>query len=148
MNTSHQRQSQSRIAASWSSFRSLPAWVQIWVACILVPVNAASFAMLDAWSGRAIAVAALLVAGSNIPIMLLARGMTKLMAVPHLFIWGTLQWLLISKLQKVAGTDAMLEAERLYVTVVLVVNGISLAFDALDSWRWLKGDREVPGMKV
>lgn len=142
----HQRQS--RIMASWSSFRSLPGWVQAWVACILVPVNAASFAMLDTGSGRAVAAAALLVVATNVPIMLLARGMSKLMAVPHLFIWGPLQWFLISKMRLVAGADAMPQPEQVYAMVVLVVNGVSLAFDTLDSWRWLKGDRAVPSMRV
>lgn len=134
--------------ASWASFRSLPGWVQLWVSCILVPVNAASFALLDTETGRVVALAALLVVASNVPIMLWARGMTKLMAVPHLFIWGPLQWLLIAKMRQVAGADAMSQPEQAYAIVVLMVNGISLAFDALDSCRWLKGDRDVPGMQV
>ena len=29
--------------------------------------------------------------------------------------------------------------------LVLVVNGISLVFDTLDTLRWLRGEREVPG---
>lgn len=142
------RQHRSRVMASWASFRSLPGWVQIWVGGILVPVNAASFALLDTWSGRAIAVAAFFVVSSNVPIMLWARGMTKLMAVPHLFIWGPLQWLLITNLLQVSGGNAMPPPEQTYVMVVLTVNGISLLFDLLDSWRWLKGDRSVPGVRV
>lgn len=148
MDNFHPHQRQSRIMASWGSFRSLPGWVQFWVGCILVPVNAASFAMLDTGSGRAVAAAALLVVASNVPIMLWARGMSKLMAVPHLFIWGPLQWFLISKLWLVAGADAMAQPEQVYAMVVLVVNGVSLAFDTLDSWHWLKGDRAAPGMRV
>lgn len=148
MDNSHPHQRQSRIMASWSSFRSLPGWVQAWVVGILVPVNAASFSMLDTWSGRAVATAALLVVATNVPIMLWARGMSKLMAVPHLVIWGPLQWFLISKMRLVTGTDAIAQPEQVYAMVVLLVNGVSLAFDALDSWRWLKGDRAVPGMRV
>lgn len=148
MNNANPHQRQSRIMASWASFRSLPGWVQVWVGCILVPVNAVSFSLLDTETGRAVAVAALLVVTSNVPIMLWARGMTKLMAVPHLFIWGPLQLLLISTLRQVSGTEALLSPEPIYAMVVLMVNGISLAFDALDSWRWLKGARDVPGMRV
>ncbi|MBH9681713.1 MULTISPECIES: hypothetical protein [Burkholderiaceae] len=148
MDNLQQHYRQSRIMVSWASFRSLPGWVQFWVGCILVPVNAASFAMLDTGSGRAIAAAALLVVATNVPIMLWARGMTKLMAVPHLFIWGPLQWFLLSKIRQFSDADAMPPLELIYVTAVLLVNGISLAFDALDSWRWLKGDRAVPGMRV
>lgn len=148
MDNLQQHYKQSRIMVSWASFRSLPGWVQFWVGCILVPVNAASFAMLDTGSGRAIAAAALLVVATNVPIMLWARGMTKLMAVPHLLIWGPLQWFLLSKITQISGADAMPPLELIYVSAVLLVNGISLAFDALDSWRWLKGDRAVPGMRV
>jgi hypothetical protein len=30
------------------------------------------------------------------------------------------------------------------IVILLVINGISLAFDTLDSWRWLRGERETP----
>lgn len=143
-----EKSSSTRWRDCWLSFRSLPAWVQIWVGCILVPVNAVSFALLDTETGRAVAVAALLVVTSNVPLMLWARGMTKLMAVPHLFIWGPLQLLLISTLRQGSGAEALLSPEPIYAMVVLMVNGISLAFDALDSWRWLKGARDAPGMRV
>lgn len=31
------------------------------------------------------------------------------------------------------------------IATLFVINGISLVFDAVDSWRWLRGEREVPG---
>ena len=148
MNVPSRHQDQSRIIASWASFRSLPGWVQIWVGGLLVPVNAASFALLDTWSGRATAVAALLVVLSNVPIMLQARGMTKLMSLPHLFIWGPLQVLLIWHLRPIFGGEVVSATEHVYGLLVVAVNGISLVFDAMDSWRWLKGDRGVPGEPV
>lgn len=43
--------SQTRLRASWRSFRALPMWVQLWVGAVLVPVNAASFLVLDLWTG-------------------------------------------------------------------------------------------------
>ncbi|CAJ0723277.1 hypothetical protein [Ralstonia pickettii] len=136
----------SRWRCSWHSFRALPVWVQLWVGGILVPVNAASFALLDTWPGRATAVAALFVVASNLPIMLWARGMTRLMAVPHLFIWGALEILLLWHMRQASGGMAPLEAA--YVWLVLSVNAISLVFDALDSWRWLTGERDAPGNRV
>jgi hypothetical protein len=33
--------------------------------------------------------------------------------------------------------------EVMYICLVLAVNGISLYFDALDSWRWLQGERQL-----
>lgn len=32
--------------------------------------------------------------------------------------------------------------EVLYVSLVLVVNGISLVFDLIDTWRWMQGERQ------
>jgi hypothetical protein len=124
----------------------LPVWVQIWVGGILVPVNAASFALLDTWSGQVIAIAALVVVASNLPIMLWARGMSRLMSLPHLFIWGPLEILLLWHMRQATG--GMAELEAAYVWLVLSVNAISLVFDALDSWRWLKGERDAPGNRV
>tara|TARA_R110001606_G_scaffold11792_3_gene50855 strand:- start:7 stop:246 length:240 start_codon:yes stop_codon:yes gene_type:complete len=59
---------------SWRSFQSLPFLVQLWVAGILVPVNAAAFLFLDTTAGWWTAVAAILVLLSNYPIMLAYRG--------------------------------------------------------------------------
>lgn len=33
--------------------------------------------------------------------------------------------------------------EVLYVSLVLVVNGISLVFDLIDAWRWMQGERQI-----
>jgi hypothetical protein len=37
------------------------------------------------------------------------------------------------------------DGERAFVLLLAVVNGVSLLFDALDSWRWFRGERAVPG---
>lgn len=126
---------------SWRSFRSLPLWVQVWVAGVLVPVNAAAFLFLDTPAGWWTAVAAVLVLASNYPVMLACRGMSRLMSLPHLVIWGPLQVYLCYQL---VGAD-MARLEVGYVMALLGVNGISLVFDAIDSWRWCAGEREVPG---
>ncbi|MEQ9547996.1 MAG: hypothetical protein RIK85_18495 [Marinobacter sp.] len=126
---------------SWRSFRSLPLWVQVWVAGILVPVNAAAFLFLDTAAGYWTAVAAALVLASNYPIMLGCRGMSRLMSLPHLAIWGPLQVFLLYCL---AVAD-LAYTEFGFIVVVVVVNGVSLVFDAVDSWRWCAGEREVPG---
>ncbi|WP_228408756.1 hypothetical protein [Profundibacter amoris] len=61
--------------------------MQIWVALILVPVNMASLLFLNEPKGMLIA--ALAVGGMmpNIAIMLAERGLSKMMALPHLLIW-------------------------------------------------------------
>jgi hypothetical protein len=134
-----------RLNEIWHSYRSLPLWVQLWVGLILVPANALPFALLDHWAGRVAALAALAVVATNLPIMWVERGMSRLMAVPHLVIWGPLQAALLLRLAQRVGPVPFESHERLYVVLLLVVNGISLAFDALDTVRWVRGERAVPG---
>lgn len=137
---------QARTQDIWKSYRSLPLWVQIWVALILVPVNAAAFVLLDTWLGVAAAIAAVFVALTNAPIMWVCRGMSRLMSVPHLFAWIPLQVLIPMRLAGMVGGGPVSDAEWVFGIVLFVTNGISLVFDAIDSWRWAKGEREVPGI--
>lgn len=124
------------------SFRSLPVWVQVWVAGILIPVNAAPFLFPNSTVGRYGMVASLLILLSNVPIMLIERGMSRLMSVPHLLIWGLLLLLLVRYLRSGA---AMTGAEQLLTLFLITVDGVSLMFDIFDSWRWFSGSRDVPG---
>ncbi|HAW47831.1 MAG TPA: hypothetical protein DCX34_11440 [Roseovarius sp.] len=122
----------------WHSYRRLPLWVQLWVAVILVPINAASLTFVAHPSGvwvAAMAVGAMLLNGA---IMLAEGGFSKLMALPHVAIWtpmlGLVAWLLA---QDIAP------AYRGYLLILLVIDTVSLVFDALDTRKWLSGDREV-----
>ncbi len=123
----------------WHSFRSLSAWVQIWVGLILVPVNMLS--VLFVAEPKGILIAALAVGGMmpNIVIMLAERGLSKMMALPHLVIWIPLLLILWSHLGNVTGGYLM------YLWLLLIVDGLSLAFDIPDAWKWWKGDRAVAG---
>ncbi len=134
-----------RSAKIWRSYRSLPRWVQVWVGFVLIPVNVLPFLLLDTWSGRAGAAAALFVVATNLPIMWLAGGMSRAMSLPHLLAWVPLEIALALRLSGAAGNLPPSTAEMALAIALLLVNGISLAFDALDSWRWLRGRRDVPG---
>jgi hypothetical protein len=134
-----------RNAEIWKSFRSLPLWVQVWVAGILSPANAVPFFLLDTWLGAAAAIATGFVVATNLPIMVAARGMTRLMSVPHLFAWIPLQILIPLRLTGAIGGAPATGAEWWLGVILFVVNGISLVFDVIDSWRWLRGEREVAG---
>jgi len=123
----------------WQSFRRLPVWVQLWMAAILLPANLLSLFLLDYPSARMIALAALLALGSNMLLMYWYAGFTRLMAMPHLLVWGPLQVMLLMYLMASTPTAD----EVMYIGLVLAVNGISLYFDALDSWRWLQGERQL-----
>ena len=134
-----------RFARIWHSFRSLPGWVQAWVGFVLIPVNVLPFFLLGTWSGRAAALAALFVVVTNVLIMWGASGMRRVMSLPHLLAWIPLEIVLILHLSGAAGSLPSSPAETALAIVLLLVNGVSLVFDALDSWRWLQGQRDVPG---
>lgn len=128
------------IAQIWRSFRRIPLWVQAWVAGVLVPVNLAPLAFLDA--PLAIWVAGLSVGGMvpNMAIMLAERGLSKRMALPHVVIWppliGLIIWLLL-------WGEGLSHGYWQMLALLLAVDLISLGFDCRDAVTWFKGDRRV-----
>lgn len=134
-----------RLSDIYRSFRSMPLWVQVWVAGILMPVNALPFFMLDHPVGQAGAAAAVFVLATNLPLAWLYRGMNRVLAIPHLIAWTPLQLFLLMWL--FTGDDADGPAMVTALALVLV-NGISLLFDAVDTVRWLRGERETPGLAL
>lgn len=125
----------------WRSFRALPLWVQIWVALILVPVNIASLWFFYETMGALIAVLAVGGMLPNLLIMAFDRGLSKAMALPHLAVWVPLVAFLIWIVQSPYAEGPYLT----YLWLLLVVDGVSLAFDIPDAWKWLRGDRAIAG---
>ena len=126
------------ITEIWRSFRRLPLWVQVWVAAILVPVNSASLlwwgAPLGPWVAG-MAVGAMLLNGV---LMLIERGFSRAMALPHVLIWTPLMGLVLWLLSQDIATGY-----SRYLLILLAVDTLSLALDYADSWKWWKGDRRV-----
>jgi hypothetical protein len=121
----------------WRSYRSLPLWVQIWVAGILAPVNSAAIFFIFQPYGIWVAFLAIGAMLPNIAIMLYERGLSKMMAWPHLLPWTILVlWLAFAMPQGGA-------AYGIFLWILLAVDAISLAFDFPDALKWLKGDRAV-----
>ncbi len=132
----------SRLLDCHHSFHALPLWVRLWVAGILIPVNVLPFFLLGTATGRWAALAALVVVATNLPIMLIERGMSRLMSVPHLLAWiPLLVWLLL----RINAEPPLAGAELALAVALIAINGLSLVFDVIDSLRWLRGEREVPG---
>jgi len=119
----------------WISFRSLPVWVQFWVALILMPVNMASLLFLDEPMGLWIALLANIAMLSNLPVMLYQRGLTKAMALPHLIPWTILVCILLFARPPATGVY-----DR-YLYALLIVDIVSLFFDYPDSFAWFRARR-------
>lgn len=124
----------------WLSFRRLPLWVQVWMALVLVPVNLLSFLVLEYQAAQMVALAAVLALGSNMLLLYRYEGFSRAMALPHLVFWGPLQILLVMRVLQTPAPDT---GEVMFIGLVLLVNGISLIFDLLDTWRWWQGERQV-----
>lgn len=125
----------------WRSFRAMPAWVQIWVGLILVPVNVTSLAFVLVPGGLLVAVLANVAMLLNLPIMVVERGLSKAMALPHVLIWSPLVvwlgWILVNS--TISGGFGR------YILVLLAVDVVSLVFDFKDARDWFKGQRTVAG---
>jgi hypothetical protein len=123
----------------WQSFRAHPLWVQFWVFFILGPVNLGALFFLDTPEGRI--AAALCLAGMipNLIMVWMQRGLSRGMAFPHLPFWTPLVIWLAWTLFTAPPAGAL----GTFLVVLLVVDTISLAFDYVDAWKWLRGDRQV-----
>lgn len=129
-----------RVAQAWASFRRLPGWVQAWVALVLVPVNLAPLAFLGT-PGMAV-VAALSVGGMlpNLVLLFVERGFSRAMSLSHLVLWPPLLVLVALRL---AGPERPEGPVAWVLAALLVVDAISLVFDARDARAWWRGDRAV-----
>lgn len=128
----------------WASYRRLPFWVQAWVAFLLAPLNLWSLTFVGEPAGLIVAVLAVGGMALNLPIIARDRGMSKAMSLPHLVLWTPLWIVALSTL--VRGLTDRVELSsgyQWYLVLLLAVDGVSLVFDAVDGWKWFRGDRAI-----
>lgn len=123
----------------WNSFNLLPAWAQVWVAVILVPVNLAALAFVTAPMGTWIAFLAVAGIAPNVLVMAMERSFSRTMALPHVVIWAPLVILIVMALTRADVVGGY----RTFLLLLLAVDVVSLVFDFRDSWKWWQGDRVV-----
>lgn len=123
------------------SLFALPVWVIIWMLVILIPANLSGLFFLDTVSGRWIAGlggGALVI---NTVLVLMNGGFSRVLAIPHVIMWGALEILLIYRM----FSESMASIEFQLTLVVVIINGVSLIFDVIDTRRWYIGERDVIG---
>ncbi len=118
----------------------LPLWVRIWIVLGLGGVNLAAFFLTHTPTGYWAAWCAAFIVAVNGPTILIQRGWSRLLALPHLVVWIPLLAYVVYRL----GAQDVTDTERVYGSVLLIVNGISVIFDLADAWRWFTGERSVP----
>ena len=122
----------------WSSFRRLPLAVQAWVALWLAPINIAALAFLGQRNGVLIAVLAIGGMAPNMFIMMRERGLSALMALPHLVIWTPLVVVALITLFSGVGSGY-----AIFLVLLLITDVVSLVFDVKDFAAWRAGDRAI-----
>ena len=125
----------------WKSVRALPFWVQIWVVVILVPVNFAALLFWDAAYGRLVGFLAAFAVLVNVVPLFRDRGFSKAMALSHVVLWIPLVALIVWLLWQ----GGVVGGYVWFLWLLLLVDGISLAFDIPDAWKWWQGDRKPAG---
>lgn len=120
----------------WKSLLAVPLWVQLWLV-VMGAVNMASLAFLDQPSGELVAILVFAGVIIGVGIAIQARGFNRLVGVGHLIAWIPLVLIII--FARPEGT----ETYQIFLTMLAVVNTISILFDANDFRLWLAGDRAV-----
>lgn len=124
------------------SMMGLPLWVRLWLPT-LFGTNMVALAFLDSEVGRYTALAFAVVCAFNMPMMVIQKGLTRLLAFPH-FAWFPLVIYLYGQLW---GANPLPPGSvRTYATLVFACNTFSLAFDVVDALKWIRGGREVLGL--
>ena len=135
MTTDTQAHAIPRMDRIMASYNALPSWVKIWMNFILGPVDLATLAFLNEPSGAL--VAALAIGGMvlTIAIVIAFGGFTKLAAAGHIVTWTPL--VLMLAFANPGGSAIY----QLFLSVLLVINLISLAFDYNDVRLWVRSRR-------
>ena len=122
------------------SAQRLPLAVQAWVFLVLMPVNLAALVVVGQPLGPLVAALAVGALAVNGVVMVLDRGFSLAMALPHVVLWvpllGVIGYALL-------GRDDVGGAYAAYLVVLLVVDAVSLWFDVPDAKRWLDGQRDT-----
>ena len=140
-----------RLVDGFRSLCAAPVWVQVWVWAFLLTANGAALYLaattrhpLPGWA----AVGFVFVVLTNMTLVLYERGISRLASLPHLIPWVPLQvyagyWLF-------ARGDALAQTPLIHAFAwfYFIVIGISNVFDAYDTVRWFRGERQVLGADV
>jgi hypothetical protein len=117
-----------------------PTWVQIWLNWMLISVFIAPLALFIWSETRLTAVIIALTHTLNgFAVMYLFNwlGYVKLLGFPHLIFWGPLVWYLVRLVRR--ETLPVWASRILWVLIATLA--ISLAFDLVDTIRYVLGER-------
>ncbi len=111
-------------------------WVKVWLVALGL-TNVASLAFLSQPSGVVVAILAFSGIVLSKVAVSYAGGLTRLVSVGHIVGWVPLVLMLLFARPFADG------AYDTYLTILLIMNTISILFDLNDFRLWLSGDRDV-----
>ena len=132
MSTSTYEHGGSRLSRIMQSHHNLPTWVKIWMNFILGPVNLATLAFLSEPGGIEVAVLAIGGMLMTMAIVFASGEFTKLAGAGHIVAWTPLIYMLA--FVRPEGSSVY----QLFLTTLLVINVIALAFDYNDVRIWIQ----------
>lgn len=124
----------------WTSFCSMPLWVQVWMMFLLVPINGLSLFFIDQPIGELVAILALGGIVPNIAVLFYERGFSRLMALVHILPWSVLVIIVL------INRPDVIEVYETYLLILAAINILSLAFDIPEAVQWLKGKKGTLGL--
>lgn len=141
----------SRRQALLESWLGIKTWVKIW----LFALNGAFLGAFFFWSepaAKVILLGYLATMPLLLAIMIVQRGLTRLLGLGHLITWIPLVIYLVGRLSSETFgptlTFASNQSLYLYVVVLLLFLLVCLAFDIYDVIRWFKGIRSRLGSEA
>lgn len=134
----------SRFVDGAKSLWGAPRWVFWWVMAVLTPANMGGFLFLDHPVGVAMSISIIVVILWNVPMLIMQRGISRATSIPHLVPFALAVAYTLGALFGLVGDKAAIapgSALFYFAWFYVVVNVISIIFDAIDSVRWVAGDR-------
>lgn len=121
-----------------------PPWLGIWLMILLVGAFVLPFGLFiwrsTRWTAAFCLIAGLL-GGLGVNWLYGQMGYVKLLGLPHIIFWTPLAVHLWTKMR----SHAVEKAPRILIAVILTIILISLAFDYVDTIRYILGERTPLG---
>ena len=112
----------------------MPVLWQVWVA-VLVAINVVPIFFLQ-WLEARVVLGTLLASLALMTFLTGRFGFTRMVGLGHI-LWVPMLAFLVTRLGDIPSNDAF----GIWIRAVIVLNGISLAIDAIDVIRYIAGDR-------
>jgi len=112
------------------------AWYwRIWIALLMLLNAAAPIFFIHTLEAKVILAIFMLSAGIQMYIFQ-QKGFVRLLGLGHMFWLPMVIWLILNH-----STEMLIDFASLWLSMLIIVNSISLCIDVMDVWRYWRGER-------